>query len=362
MKICRICGKRGDRISEFLGVCVDCIRDNSEDALKITYEAHKLSRERFGLTAGVPKVGDGGIRCGLCGNECEIPDGEYGFCGLVRNMDGRIFRDNELIASFYYDSLPTNCVASWCCAATGAGYPYHSHTKLIEYDYRNLAVFCIGCGFDCLFCQNWNFRLTKMRRTKIKDSKFLEAIDDSVSCICFFGGDPSPQLDKIIRLCNKANERNDRILRFCLETNGNSNSELLRRFAKLALESGGTIKFDLKFWNENLNKALTCVSNKKTLENFRMLSKLHKKRESVPFLVASTLLIPGYVDEIEIRGIASFIANIDSSIPYSLLAFYPHFEMSDMPFTMKNDAIKFKEIAENEGLENVRIGNIGILI
>jgi len=36
--------------------------------------------------------------------------------------------------------------------------------------------------------------------------------------------------------------------------------------------------------------------------------------------------------------------------------------MNDMPFTMKNDAIKFKEIAENGGLENVGIGNVGILI
>ncbi len=42
MKICRICGKRGDRISEFLGVCVDRIGNNSEDTLKITYEAHKF--------------------------------------------------------------------------------------------------------------------------------------------------------------------------------------------------------------------------------------------------------------------------------------------------------------------------------
>ena len=49
-----------------------------------------------------------------------------------------------------------------------------------------------------------------------------------------------------------------------------------------------------------------------------------------PLLIASTLLVPGYVNENEVGGIARFIASINPDIPYSLLAYCPHFYMSDL--------------------------------
>ena len=59
-------------------------------------------------------------------------------------------------------------------------------------------------------------------------------------------------MDKISVYCKEVEGKN-KILRFCLETNGNFNQELLRDFAEISLRSGGGIKFDLKFWNSNLN-------------------------------------------------------------------------------------------------------------
>ncbi len=111
-----------------------------------------------------------------------------------------------------------------------------------------------------------------------------------------------------------------------------------------------------------MNKALTGVSNEKSYENFEKLVKLHKKRREVPFLIASTLLIPGYVSEEEVREISRFIASLDSSIPYSLLAFYPCFEMKDLPLTTRKFAESCLKIAKEEGLERVRIGNIHLLV
>ncbi|MEM2175070.1 MAG: radical SAM protein, partial [Candidatus Micrarchaeia archaeon] len=109
--------------------------------------------------------------------------------------------------------------------------------------YHNLAVFCTACSFDCLFCQNWHFREEIKTRPRISDDDFLNAINEKTSCVCFFGGDPSPQLDKIIGICKAASEKfKGKILRFCLETNGNANPTLLKEFANLGLESGGTQK------------------------------------------------------------------------------------------------------------------------
>ena len=108
---------------------------------------------------------------------------------------------------------------------------------------------------------------------------------------------------------------------------------LLAQAAEIALDSGGCIKFDLKAWDEGLHLALCGVSNKRTKENLQLLAEYTEKRRSPPFLVASTLLVPGYVDKQEVSQIAEFISSLDPDIPYSLLAFYPHFMMRDLPTT-----------------------------
>ena len=84
-------------------------------------------------------------------------------------------------------------------------------------------------------------------------------------------------------------------------------------------------------------------------------------RDEPPFLIVSSLLVPGYVDVNEVKNIAKFIASLDEKIPYSLLGFYPHFEMEDMPVTSRKEAIECQNAAKDEGLENVRIGNIHLL-
>jgi pyruvate formate lyase activating enzyme len=73
-------------------------------------------------------------------------------------------------------------------------------------------------------------------------------------------------------------------------------------------------------------------------------------------------LVPGYVDEEEVKEISRFIANLDTSIPYSLLAFYPHFMMDDLPLTTRKLAENCFKVAKKEGLEKVRIGNVHLLV
>jgi pyruvate formate lyase activating enzyme len=132
--------------------------------------------------------------------------------------------------------------------------------------------------------------------------------------------------------------------------------------ADLSLDSGGCIKFDLKAWGENLHMLLTGVTNRRTLENFRRAGERIKERPVPPLVIASTLLVPGYIDEEEVRSIARFIASIDPDIPYTLLAFYPHFFMSDMPLTTRALAERCLDVAHEEGVRNVRLGNVHLLV
>ncbi len=366
---CSVCGRKSVLISGNLGVCGRCLRERPDDALPIAMAVHSESRKRFGLPPYPPKD-KSGVPCKLCVNECMIPEGERGYCGIVENRDGRLFylagTPSKGLLEWYYDPLPTNCVAAWVCpGCTGIGFPRYAYRMGAEYGYFNLAVFYAACSFDCLFCQNWHYREhARSLRPIVGARELAEKCNDRVSCICYFGGDPAVQMPHSIKSSELAVARAEEwngIMRVCWETNGSMSWPLLRKAASLALKTGGCIKFDLKAWSEPLNIGLCGVTNKRTLENFARLKPFIRKSPEPPFLIASTLLVPGYVDVEEVRQIASFIADIDPDIPYSLLAFHPHYVMRDLPTTSRKLALECADAARGEGLTNVRIGNIHLL-
>jgi pyruvate formate lyase activating enzyme len=361
---CAHCGKNSILISQCLGLCLDCIRHNFERAATIIQEVHRKSRQPFNLPPQPPKT-ENGVVCRLCTNQCQLSEGERSYCGLriatAGKLTGATIEKGNV--SWYYDPLPTNCVADWVCpGGTGSGYPDFAYHAGPEHGYKNLAVFYQSCSFDCLFCQNWHYRLAVSQQKWISPSKLAGAVDDYTSCICYFGGDPTSQLPHALRTSRLALERNKgRILRICWETNGSMHPALLKQAAELSLNSGGCIKFDLKAWDEKLHIALCGISNKRTLDNFSLLASYTKRRPSPSFLIASTLLIPGYIDGEEISNIAAFIASLDPDIPYALLAFHPDFLMTDLPTTSLQHAEQCLKTAKAAGLRQVRLGNIHLL-
>lgn len=361
---CNHCGKESPFISQSLSLCANCIRQDFNQVLPVIQQAHRKAREPFSLPPSPPRA-EPGVTCRICANECSVPDGGLSYCGLRTNVDGRLrgATSDRAKVSWYYDWLPTNCVADWVCpAGTGAGYPDFAYRSGVEHGYKNLAVFYHACSFDCLFCQNWHYRQLVSDPAWVNASKLAEAVDDRTACICFFGGDPTPQLPHAIRASKLAlKKRQGRILRICWETNGSMHPAWLKQMVEPSLNSGGCIKFDLKAWHDEINIALCGASNKRTLDNFRLAANYAKMRPSPPLLVASTLLVPGYVDQEEVAGIAVFISSLDPDIPYALLAFHPHFLMADLPATSRQQAMECLEAARAAGLSRVRLGNIHLL-
>jgi len=126
---------------------------------------------------------------------------------------------------------------------------------------------------------------------------------------------------------------------------------------KIAIKTGGNVKFDLKSFNEKLNIALCGVSNKRTLSNFRFLAENYfGRRKELPEMSACTLMVPGYTNREEVEEIARFISSINPEIPYSLLVFHPDYQMGDLPITPKEQAEKSVEVAKKY-LSNVHLGN-----
>ena len=142
---CKICGETSPLISDRLGLCKKCIVEKPEESLIIAEEIHARTRSAFGLPPKPPRDPDG-ILCGMCQNNCRIGKGKTGYCGLVKNVDGKLVRmagtPEKGLLEWYYDPLPTNCVAWWFCpGCTGRGYPKYAIHPHAETDHSNLAVF-----------------------------------------------------------------------------------------------------------------------------------------------------------------------------------------------------------------------------
>jgi len=352
-KSCVICGRASPEVSQILGVCARCLAAGGEEVERLVREAHACVRAPFELPAEIPRV-VGGRTCRICGNECSLGEGEKGYCGLRKVRNGKLRHLSGTarggVLEYYYDPLPTNCVADWVCAGSRDRGRY------------NLAVFLGACSFDCLFCQNVQFRLLTARLAPVFNPRELaEAADERTGCICYFGGDPSPQMPFALRASELALARRGGDLRICWESNGSMHPGLLRRALDLSLESGGCVKFDLKAFHPGLHRALCGAENKRTLDNFAYAASRVPERPEPPPLVASTLLVPGYVAAGEVGRIAAFIASLGRDIPYSLLAFHPQHAMRDLPVTSRRQAEECLAAAREAGLTRVHIGNIHLL-
>ena len=345
-QICALCGTRSRLISRTLKVCGGCIRTQPSQALRLTGSVHCETRRAFDLPLAPPQE-PGGVLCALCTRQCRIGEGERGFCGLRTAHNGRLVHragtPERGLLRWYRDPLPTNCVADWVCRGSQ------------QFGRHNLAVFYASCTLNCLFCQNWHFReASPARGPLLSAAELAEAANEETYCVCFFGGDPASQMPHALAAAERLARQGVVI---CWETSGTSHAKLVDRAVRLSLQTGGCIKFDLKAHNEALHITLTGATNQRTLDNFARAAARYGERPEPALVVASTLLVPGYVDAAEVGRIAQFIAALDPRIPYALLAFAPRFCMVDLPRTSLRHAQAAEAAARAAGLANVRIGN-----
>lgn len=321
---CKVCGN--NVYSKNLPVCPECAR--KDDSIAKTL--HRTTNKGY-------------KKCCLCSNFCDMSENSTGLCGLRGYTKGKRFSlssPNMAVLSYYEDPLPTNCCNAWFCRGS-------------RLRGTNLAVFYYGCNFDCLFCQNWEHKNVRKGR-KVKIEEMIEAsMIERVKCICHFGGSPEPQLPFALRFSDKVTEKRE--IMICWEWNGGGRKKYVKKAAELSSDTGGTVKFDLKAWNEKLHRILTGRSNRTTLSNFATVF------ETAPeVLSATTLLVPYYVDKKEVEAIAQFIASFSHEIPYSLLIFHPDYMLMDLPITPVEQVRECYRAARKH-LKNVNVGNLHLI-
>ncbi|TXT67197.1 MAG: Pyruvate formate lyase-activating enzyme 1 [Promethearchaeota archaeon] len=373
---CKFCGLENKIISETLKICRNCILTEEWDRVKDHIMAvHKLVREEIDLPFITPECSESElvVQCNLCINECKLSAQDISYCGLrnpQKDQNGNLPFPNKTEAYLhgYLDGNPTNCCNAWFCpAGTERGFPHYSNYHGPEYGTHSYAAFLYGCSFDCLFCQNASHKIiSKRNMVNIEDIANQIAQDDTITCICYFGGTPECQLPSTIHLSklilSKIKNQPNRKFRICWEWNGTGNRELVEKCMEIALKTGGNIKFDLKNFHEKLNYALCGVSNKQTLTNFKFLAEKYfgTRGEGMPEISGCTLMVPGYTNEEEVNLIAKFIAEINPLIPYSLLVFHGAYKMRDLGITPQKQARRSLEIAKKY-LKEVHLGNAFLL-
>ncbi len=366
---CGLCGRASRLIASHIGVCGPCIRRRPEQASPLIASAHAKARCAFGMPVTPPRS-PGGVRCALCAHQCVIGEGEVGYCGLRTVRGGRLIHlagtPRRGLLHWYRDPLPTNCVAMPVCAGCG------------RRGQHNLAVFYGSCTLNCLFCQNWQYRdllptpaermatrgpepdagAPSLRRRGMSAGDLAAVANPQTFCVCYFGGDPASQMPHALASAAFLSRRGVAV---CWESAGTASPGLMDRAVDLSLRSNGTVKFDLKAWDEYLHIALTGSSNRQTLDNFARAAGRFGERPVPPLVVASTLLVPGYVDAEEVGRIAQFLVSFSPDIPYVLLGFAPNFYMPDLPCTSVRQAEEAEDAARAAGLTQVRIGNRHLL-
>lgn len=135
------------------------------------------------------------------------------------------------------------------------------------------------------------------------------------------------------------------------ETNGYGlTPKNLDLFKKSGIDS---FWLDIKAYDENIHKVLTGVSNKRILS-------LPEEIISRGFtLEVLSLYIPGWVETDQIGRVAALLAGVDEEIPFTILAFFPEYQLKNVPPPTLEQMLSAYTAAKEAGLKNIKLGNIG---
>jgi pyruvate formate lyase activating enzyme len=169
--------------------------------------------------------------------------------------------------------------------------------------------------------------------------------------VAFTGGDIACRADFYAQVTERIKARtwNTWVL---LETNGWGLTP-----ANLdVLASGGLDAFwlDIKAYNEGIYRRLCGTGNETVL---RAPAEILARDFTLEVL---TLFIPGWVETDQIAAIARLIADLDPEIPFSILAFFPAYQMSNTPSPTLDQMVRACEAVCETGLRQVQLGNCGI--
>jgi len=210
---------------------------------------------------------------------------------------------------------------------------------------------CRSCGHCILTGERSPYCPGKLEPHQIISSP--QGLGPARNIMAFTGGDLACQPEFYAEATReiKALRKNLWIL---FETNGYGlTPQVLDIFQEAGMDS---FWLDIKAYHDEVHKRLTGCHNDWILR----LPEEIKRRDFV--LEVLSLFIPGWVEEDQIGDIARLIASVDPKIPFTVLAFFPEYQLRNVPSPTLNQMLSAYEACIKAGLKSVRLGNISIFI
>ncbi len=111
---------------------------------------------------------------------------------------------------------------------------------------------------------------------------------------------------------------------------------------------------DIKAWDDGVHRWLTGCTHHHILDLPSQILRCGFVLEVL------SLYIPEVVDCDQLQKIATNLAAVDTSIPFTILAFFPEYRMGNYRSPTTTEMIAAYERAKSAGLDHVRLGNLGV--
>ncbi len=274
------------------------------------------------------------IRCDLCPRFCQLGDRERGFCGVRENQGGKYY---TLVygqaASLNVDPIEKK--------------PFFHFLPGSE----TFSLATAGCNLNCRFCQNWE--ISQMRPEQVKSVSLppeaLVTSCERYDCpvIAYTYTEPVVFFEYMYDSSLLARKKG---IRNVVVTAGYINPEPLADLLRVV----DAVKVDLKAFNQNFYSEYVRGELQPVLQAIKQIAR------SGSWLEIVYLVIPTLNDNpTEIRDMCRYLKNeIGPDFPVHFSRFHPMYLIKNLPPTPLSTLEKLREVALEEGLHYIYVGNV----
>lgn len=270
---------------------------------------------------------DDHLKCNLCNHHCNIPQGETGFCGVRKNVNGKL------------KSLTYGKSISSSLEPIEKKPLYHFYPGE-----KALSIATMGCTFKCHFCQNYEIAQPtgNIMGENFPPEKVIEiANKNNIDTIAWTYTEPTVFYEYFFDTA-QLNEKTHVWI-----TNGYTEKEPIKKASQYL----DAVNIDYK-GPDSLYKNLCSGKLKPVQENIKLYKDLGI------WVELTNLVIPGFNDDQDsIKEMRDFIASVDKNIPLHISRFMPCYKLSDVESTPLKTLEKVYKICKQK-LNYVYIGNI----
>lgn len=280
------------------------------------------------------KLPDREIECLLCPRFCKLGDKERGYCGVRENMEGTYY-------TLVYGKACTIQIDP-------------VEKKPLFHFIPGSSAFSLataGCNVNCKFCQNWEISQVRPEQVRNYDlpPRQVAALAQNNRCsvIAYTYTEPVVFFEYMYDSSLLAHKQD---IKNVVITGGHINPEPLQDLVKVV----DAIKIDLKAFCQDFYTDYVRGELQPVLEAIKIVHK------SDAWLEVVYLVIPSLNDSTEeIRKMSRWIMKeVGPDVPVHFSRFHPMYLIKNLPPTPISTLEKARNIALEEGLHYVYIGNV----